>query len=272
MKKSILILSVIILFASGCGRTNCSSEQTAIKTQKENPIIENFQSEKLSEIKDKEEYRKLPEIKDIDLSKLLRKEINFMGMIGDDIQKMGIVFLSTTRISENEYEIIGKSKIKDNVRDFKGIMKVQDVLESDIDGGEVSTVDGMITGKYSFAQDTTQYGTGVFEGYFKIYWAYGKNDVISLADFWYTTSNYTILFEGSWKNYQTGETKNACWTDYKGCFPDDFDMSDGPDLVPSEKYRSSGWGDKIDMFTASDRETRKDAEKRFLENWVDWWK
>jgi len=256
MKKTIIILSVIALFAGSCKQI--TQKRIAVEMHKENNVSQT-------------NIKELPKVESIDIPKLLWKETAFIGMIGDDIQKMGIVFLSTTKTSENKYEVIGKSKVKNNVCDFKGIIEAQHVIESDIDSSEIATVDGKVTGKYLFHEDRNQSGTGTFEGTFEIYWTYSEDSTIVLADFWYTASEYTILFTGNWKSYQTGSAKQACWSDYKGCFPADFDCSDGPDLIPNEKYRSNGWGYEIDIFS-SDTKTREKAEKEYREHWVDWWK
>ncbi len=240
------------------------------KGQAENNVIEIIE-ENLQQNKD---IKPLPKIESIDVTNLLRKEIDFCGMIGDDIQRMEIVFLSTKRMSKNEYEVIGKSKVKNNICDFKGVIEVLSVEKSEIEGKSDESpniVDGKITGKYHFLEDKSQPGTGSFDGVFEIYWAYDDNDTIGLADIWYTQSDYTIVFDGSWKSYQTGKIKKACWSDYKACFPDDFNRSDGPDLIPDEKYRSKGWGDLIDMFS-SDLKKRENAEKEFREHWQNWWK
>jgi hypothetical protein len=213
---------------------------------------------------------KFHNFENIDATKLLGKEMNFQGMIGDDIQMMGIVFLSTTRINRSEYEITGKSKVRNNICDFKGI---QSVTGTELESGEDSPnmVDGKIAGKYCFYEDNNQSGTGFFDGVFEIYYAYYSDSIIGLADIWYTQSDYTILFDGNWKSYRTGKIKKACWSDYKACFPTDFNTSDGPDLIPNEKYRAKGWGWIIDIYS-SDTGKRKKAEREFHEEWENWWR
>jgi len=241
MKKTIIILSTIALIVS-CGHATA-----------------------------KHENEKLPDVESIDISELLGKEKEFFGMIGDDVQKMGIVFLSTTRISETEYEVIGKSKVKNNICDFKGVIETQYVVESDLDEEyrEVGYADGKVIGKYRFYEDKNQTHTGIFEGNFEIYWVYQDDNTIGLADLWYTVSDYNAIFNGEWRNYQTGSIKKACWSNYRGCYPRSF-RSDGPDVIPPTEYRSKGWFE-VDMFS-SDEEKRAIAEKEWCENWLDWWK
>ena len=150
-------------------------------------------------------------------------------------------------------------------------MEAQYVIKSDIDSSEISVVDGRIIGKYHFEEDRNQSGTGIFDGMFEIYWAYYNDSIIGLADFWYTKSDFTVLFDGNWKSYRTGKTKIACWSDYKGGFPVGFNRSDGPDIIPDEKYRSSGWGPEIDLWSF-DKEKEENAAKELRKNWTYWWR
>ena len=252
MKKAAIILSIFTIFIMSCNHS-VSEKPTVF----------------LQDCEEKD-YRKLPEIASVDLTKLLIKNAPYTGMIGDDIQKMEVVFLSITRINEMEYKIIGKSKVKNNICDFEGVIEVQNVIESDIAKSEIADVDGKVIGKYRFYENKNQPHTGIFEGAFETYWAYDDDGIVVSSDFWYTASAYAIIFSGTWKSYQTENIKNACWSDYKGCFPSGFNRSDGPDLIPNEEYRSRGWFE-ADMFS-SDEEKRAIAKKEWRENWLDWWK
>ena len=209
------------------------------------------------------------EIEDFNVEKLISKETEFHGMIGDDVQNMRIVFTSIHRISDEKYEITGKSKVRNNICDFKGILNAIEIVESEFDSGDESPniVDGKIIGNYSFNEDKNQSGAGIFEGTFEIYWAHYE-DSLGVADIWYTYSHYTILFDGIWKSNHTGKTKKACWSDYKACFPEGFNVSDGPDLIPDEKYRSKGWDYMIDLFSQDEEK----KEKAIVEYNKKWWK
>jgi len=213
--------------------------------------------------------QEFPDVKDVNIETLIAKETEFHGMIGDDIQNMRIVFTSIHRINEREYEIIGKSKVRNNICDFKGFIEVIEIVETDFAGGDEAPniVDGKIIGNYRFNEDKNQSGAGIFEGMFEIYWAHYE-DSIGVADIWYTYSHYNILFDGTWESNHTGKTKKACWSDYKACFPEGFNVSDGPDLIPNEKYRSKGWDYMIDLFSQDEEK----KEKAFAEYNRKWWK
>ena len=249
---------------------NVDSQEISFRVYKANDTIFNIHS-----FRDEEEYSitqfvQTPlKVDDIDVGRLIYKDVEFHGMIGDDIQNMRIVFTAIRRINEREYEVIGKSKVKDNICDFKGTMEAKNVETYDIidEDDDLSTIDGQIRGHYIFSEDKTQSGAGIFEGWFKVYWAY-YYDGIGLADLWYTSSDDLIHFDGTWKSNRTEKIKNVCWGDYNACFPADFDISDGPDLIVSEKYRSSGWGYMIDFYS-QDEEKR---QKAIAEYEKQWWK
>ena len=120
MKKVTIILSILLVLVGSC--------RQATKKQRENIVADNsivLQKENIQECK-KKEYRELPNVENVDLTKILpngkamytvdgKLDFGFWGIIGDDVQYMGIVFLSITRINETEYEVIGKSKVKNNI-------------------------------------------------------------------------------------------------------------------------------------------------------------
>lgn len=213
--------------------------------------------------------QKLPELKMIDISRILPNG-ELTGFIGDDIQNMRIKFLLFNQINEKECEVSGKSKVKNNICDFKGILEIENILEVDIENGdEVSNkVDGKITGRYKFKENAGQQGTGIFEGMFEIYWSYDSNNNIEASDIWYTNPDCNIIFQGFWTSYRTGVKKTASWSDYKCCFPEGFNVSDGPDLIPAEQYRSKGWSYLIDLYSDNENKRLK-AEKEFER---EWWK
>jgi hypothetical protein len=152
-------------------------------------------------------------------------------------------------------------------------MEAQYVIESNLENWDGNNADGKIIGKYNFSEDRKQVGTGTFEGTFEIYWSddWEDNRGIDIAEIWYTASTYTILFDGTWQSYRTKSSKKACWSDYRACFPAGFNVSDGPDLIPDEKYRANGWGYLIDMWSFDEKKAEK-AKQEYDKNWFNWWK
>ncbi|MDR3001610.1 MAG: hypothetical protein LBU89_10125 [Fibromonadaceae bacterium] len=187
-----------------------------------------------------------------DITVLMKQEAIFLGMIGDESRKMGIAFLNVARTGDKQYEVTGKSKVRDNVCDFRGTMEVLSAKVDIVTSDGIDYFDGAITGKYLFEEDKNQSGTGVFSGFFEIVW---NNENLST----YFTSiahdhvefNVGATFAGTWISYRTGATRKACWGNLPACIP--CCINDGQELQIAEKYRSSGWFDD-------------DSE------WIGWWK
>jgi hypothetical protein len=165
-----------------------------------------------------------------DLTKLPLTDRSFDAILGNDEQQMEIVFLTMKKKSKNEYEVTGKSKVKTNICDFKGTMKVQKEEELDTEG-ENAFAHGQAIGTYLFSEDKKQKGTGTFKGEFKIAWANWENG-IGFADFGFGDA---VSFKGSWTSYTTGKSKKADWCNVGWCGTKTF--NDGGEPVIDEKYR-----------------------------------
>ena len=211
------------------------------------------------------------EYKSIDVSKFWGNERDFFGKIGSKQQKMGIVFLSTRRISEKEYEVIGKSKVKNNICDFKGIMEVQQIdFESD-DPSVVSSIGG----KFRFYEDKNQSNTGEFEGEFSISWYENYDIYLDIGsgrpDVYNKDSRLptVVEFRGTWKGYNSTTKSTVRWGNEEHVFPGSW--NDGQEFTLAKNYREIGWGPFFDR-KSSDEETRKKAEAEYQKLWVNWWK
>jgi len=262
MKKTILILSILAVTTSGCGQ--------ATKKQTEQNIQNEIETNPMNEEKIK--------YKSIDISKLWGQERDFFGKIGGNQQKMGIVFLSTVRISETEYEVIGKSKVKNIICDFKGIMEVQNITFEENEGA--------ITGKYRFYEDKNQSKTGEFEGEFVIWWFENYDIYIDVGKSPSSHPDYkgnvslplVVEFSGTWKSYNTDATKlTTRWGNSTSVFPGSW--NDGQEYFRAENYHSIGWGPFFDRMSngyqyieSCDEKTREKAEKEYQKLWVNWWK
>jgi hypothetical protein len=162
-------------------------------------------------------------------------------VLGDDGQLMEIVFLTMKRTSKDEFEVTGKSKVKTNICDFKGTMRI--LKEEILNDHEVIDVDGKATGTYLFNEDKSQKGTGTFKGKFEIYWLnyentswLNKKNGFGFADM---ASDDAVSFIGNWTSYATKKSKKANWCDIGSCGPVTY--NDGQEVIIEEKYRSKGW-------------------------------
>ena len=209
-----------------------------------------------------------------DISQLWGNERYFIGGIGDEYQKMGIVFLTTIKISENQYEVTGKSKVRDNICDFKGIMEVQEVKFHENDR---QTVD-VISGTYNFSEDRNQSHAGEFEGEFTIWWFENINIIFNIGEKFSGNRDANgaryllpteVAFSGTWRSYSTEATKSAKWGNTFFHLPGGF--NDGGEYIQAENYSEIGWGPYFDRHSEDDQ-TRQNAEKEYQKQWVEWWK
>ena len=202
-----------------------------------------------------------PKAEGFDLAKILKTEIPFIGVIGDERQKMQLVFLSMTQINETRYEATGKSKVRDNICDFKGTIEITEIRE----------FEGFLRPygvKYHFEEDKNQSGTGVFEGTFL--GSCEENDEGILFDIVNCLSGLrrSYDFNGTWRSYRTGATRSTSWGNHRWLLPGTF--NDGQEYTRAENYRSIGWGPYFDRQSHSSE--GKQAEREYQEQWVDWWK
>jgi hypothetical protein len=212
-----------------------------------------------------------------DITALIKQEAIFLGMIGDENRKMGIALLSLVRTDDKLYEVTGKSKVRDNICDFRGVMEVQSAEVGITTYDSTEYFAGRIAGKYLFEEDRNQASTGVFEGTFEILW---NNENLPT----YFTSiahgevefNVGATFTGTWKSYRTGASRKACWSNLWVCKP--CCINDGQELWVDESNRSSGWALEIDR----DKYLRENwdwkyATEKIKEHpeylgWHEWWK
>jgi hypothetical protein len=212
----------------------------------------------------------------IDISTLWGNERDFFGQIGSKKQKMGIVFLSTDKFSEAEeeqgiYKVIGKSKVKNNICDFEGVMAVQHIgFEND-----APNVVNEIKGIFHFYEDKNQSNTGEFEGEFLISWYENYDIYLDIGsgrpDVYNKDSRLPTVvdFRGTWKGYNSAVKSTVHWGNEEHIFPGSW--NDGQEFTLAKNYREIGWGPFFDR-EDSDEETRKKAEEEYQKLWVNWWK
>jgi hypothetical protein len=134
----------------------------------------------------------------------------FQGVIGTENLRIQIRFLAIQQdsSSKNVYHIIGKSKVNDNICDFRGQITVTDIdtLNSKCDG---PVPDGLIAGSYEFWEDSTQNHVGRFSGLFKSQWQVRDGDFIPFVG-WYT-DNEVNVFKGQWQEYGKSRSLLCSW-------------------------------------------------------------
>jgi len=170
------------------------------------------------------------------------KDNNQNGIIGKNYKRIRIHFSKVIKDSLNPliYWAWGKSKVGNNICDFKGRFKIIKILrypkDSEIPGG------GEIFGSYKLNEDSSQSYSGSFKGIFnstynidtaksKIY----LDESMSIADGY---SNN--VFVGTWTEYKNGNQKKCIWSDYRLPYCFDFDEGTG-EMYVNKKYEKNGW-------------------------------
>jgi hypothetical protein len=201
------------------------------------------------------------------------KDFAYNGAIGKTNRRFRIHISKAVRSEEDSssYYIEGKTNVNSNVCRFTGKIKTEKVTKnysySQDEIGPPSEVMGQIDGSFEFLEDPSQKGSGILKGTFSIGWNV-DGDRIVLGDIWYTYATSVLSFSGIWTSYKTEQSQDLCWSNYiPPCLPQDFDCSDGPDLIPCEKYANNGWESLRDIFSSSDQ-VRQQANE--IESFA-WW-
>ena len=198
------------------------------------------------------------------------------GIIGKNNQRLRIKLLSVNKSGSNpnKYLVKGKSKVKKNICDFKGYIKVYKIQEckelyygiDDMYINEEIKKEGVLIADYELYEDKRQKFTGIFKGTLYSKWYLDKYDKIHYDDLADGSDGYlNNAFIGLWEMYNSKLIKKCNWADWR--VPDatsDFDIGAG-EFSPSEKYYDKGW----DSYARANVEQNIEAKK---EEQIKWWK
>jgi hypothetical protein len=123
----------------------------------------------------------------------------------------------------------------------------------------------VISGSYSFSEDTTQAHSGIFKGDFQSNFYLDKNNKVHYDDIALGSDAYTNnQFVGEWIGYKSKLIKRCNWGDFRVPYSGDLDMGAG-DFSPYDKYLKYGWQSVRDMYS-------KNVEKAKQIEEAKWWK
>ncbi len=182
---------------------------------------------------------------------LMQLQKPFIGFIGEDFERLSMVFLSAQASSDQSViTITGKSRVKENVCTYKGTLKINQVLQDKSNG------QGIVTGIYHLVEDSsTQSHPGTFQGTFAIRFTPDMNN----SPMPITTSekgSWNIAFAGDWKLYKGKLKMKANWGDQR--IPDSGDLDVGASsFMVNEKYRKAGWKNFLKAYSGQDPEALK---------------
>jgi hypothetical protein len=193
-----------------------------------------------------------------------------LGYIGDNYQRIHVRFISVIQNPENklEYFIYGKTKVRENICDFQGIItitKAEKYLESDLDYID----QGFISGKYKFFEDSKQSGTGTFSGEFRTDFYIDENDKLNYDALAFAAAGFmNNQFEGIWTSYLTGAQRKCNWGDYR--IPDSGALDIGAsELMIDEKYWQYGWQSFVTSLRYENNDPEVIEAKKIEE--MKWW-
>jgi hypothetical protein len=199
------------------------------------------------------------------------------GAIGDNYRRLQIYMGEVIKsgIDSLQYIVKGKTKVKSNICNFVGKVRLTHATKSEETGEESAEAEqgapyevmGSLGGTFEFLEDKDQRDAGSFSGSFTLLWNIDGYR-ITFGDIWYTYRMSTLNFSGIWTPYGNGTSKKVCWSNYLAeCLPSDFNCSDGPDIIPCEEFGREGWATLAAMFNAATEAQRNEARKIENEKW-----
>lgn len=138
----------------------------------------------------------------------------FQGTIGNSNQRIEVRFLKIEQgaNSSMKYQVSGKSKVNQNICDFRGTIEVDSVYELNTDNFECEGLDfpnGYVAGVYYIYEDSTQNHVGTFNGSFKSKFELSSGS-INQFNGWYL-SHGANEFIGKRKEYRASQPKYCAW-------------------------------------------------------------
>ena len=199
-----------------------------------------------------------------------------LGMVGSNHQRIRIAFTSIEQNPENlwEYEVIGKSKVKTNVCDFAGTIRIDSVLEVKTlhygvdDSYKDSSIvnQGVVFASYQFDELRDQIHSGSFSGRLMTKWYTNSDGKLKYDNIrWIADGYMNNAFVGTWRQYGAEELKVCNWADYRIPYStSDFDIG-ASEFSPSGKYSEFGWGQYQKAWLYGDKKARQNELS-------EWWK
>jgi len=176
---------------------------------------------------------------------------DFLGFIGDDFQRIEMIFTSITKADSRFYDVSGMSVVESNVRRFNGTIELTDAREytnmhfgldnlTNVNGYKEQ---GILIGEYKFLEDSSQSKTGIFKGVMTLWWYIDKYGILKYDKIqWYSDSYVNNQYIGKWTSYKSGISKTCNWGEYRIPFSGDLDIGTGEFYI-NPKYYSKGWED-----------------------------
>lgn len=192
-----------------------------------------------------------------------------IGYIDTNYQRIQIHFTLVTKISAYEYEIHGKTKVKNNINDFQGIIKLS--IARLFKESMFSTYQqGFVICDVMFYQDRKEEESGFIKG--KV----TTNFLIdSKGNFRYDGQMLIAdgfcnnQFECVWTDYKSNKSKKCNWGDYR--IPDSKDLDFGTgEFGVNPNYKQNGWANFCSAWDGGNSTIEMNKARQIEQ--LEWWK
>ena len=224
-------------------------------------------------------------IKNYDLTKLWRadsiqtegdgEKIAFpepLGYIGDNYQRFYIHYVTVTKSKSNpyQYEVYGKTKVKDNICSFSGTITIKKAMlykESD----DPRWKQGSVICDVVFYEDSTQASSGVIKGTLTTDFTIDNKGKLQYdALMLFADGYYNNQCKATWTSYKTGKSKKCNWGDYR--IPESGRLDTGAGVFcVAEEYVKNGWESYQTAWSGAGESESAQAKAQAAEERA-WWR
>lgn len=192
-----------------------------------------------------------------------------LGYIDDNYQRFYIHYVTIKKSKENpyQYQVYGKTKVKDNICSFTGTITVKKARlykESD----DPRYKQGSVICEVIFCEDSAQASSGIITGTLQSDFTIDKKGKLQYDALMIVADGYyNNQCRATWTSYKTRKNKKCNWGDFR--MPDSKDLDSGAgDVYINEKYIKNGWTTFVAAYGADSTEAEK---ARQIEE-TEWWK
>ena len=148
------------------------------------------------------------------------------GVFGRNYRRIEFKFIDINKKTGLTYFVRGKSRLKKNICEFTGELKVLKAVQ--YLPGAKETVPIVILGKYELLEKTASTLTGKFSGSFRSYCYFSDDKRILLDSRWDVADGYNNnTFVGIWTDLKRDKNYKCIWGDYRLPYTGDFDEGAG---------------------------------------------
>ena len=193
-----------------------------------------------------------------------------LGFIGDNYQRFYIHFTKVKKSKQNpyQYSVTGKTKVKNNICSFKGMITI-DTACFDLDSTipvSAKLRSGHVICSCIFNENRSSKNSGIISGSLGSDWCLYNGQICYDNINGVSDGFSNNEFKGQWKSYIGNIIKKCNWGDDR--IPDcgDLDIGAG-EFSPDDKYLKNGWKSYREQFDQTEAGKKANA----IEN-AKWWK